>query len=64
MKYGTPLHVALHHRDYRSSLKMLQMLKDAGDSQYFTRLDEEENTLLHIVMRNFNSDTDRSKRIA
>ena len=27
MKYGTPLHVALSNEDFKSSLKILRMLK-------------------------------------
>ena len=34
------------------------------ENQFLNRVDEEENSILHIVMRNFNSDIDKSRRIA
>ena len=31
---------------------------------FLTRLDEDENTVFHVVMRNFNSDIENSRKIA
>lgn len=67
MKYGTPLHVALSNEDFKSSLKILRMLKKAKNfaaEQDLNKFDEEGNTPLHIVMRNFNADIHKSRKIA
>jgi len=66
MKHGTPLHVSLYNKDFKNSLKIIQIMKEPSlkENQYLNRVDEEDNTILHIVMRHFNSDIDKSRRIA
>ena len=57
MKYGTPLHVAVANHEFKLALKILRMtkdLKDYGNFHEINRQDEEGNTVLHLVMRNFN----------
>lgn len=63
MKYGSPLHVALSNKDFKNAYIILKMLKETKSIAFLTRLDEEENTVLHIVMRNFNSDIENSRKL-
>ena len=63
MKYGSPLHVALSNKDFKNAYKILKMLKATKSTAFLTRLDEEDNTVLHIVMRNFNSDIANSRKL-
>jgi len=59
MKYGTPLHVALSNEDFKNSLRIIRQLKKAKNftpEQDLNKFDEEGNTPLHIVMKNFNAD--------
>lgn len=63
MKYGTPLHVAIANHEFKTALKLLRMLKNIKDFN-LNKLDEEGNTSLHLLMRNFNVDFDLASKIA
>ena len=67
MKYGTPLHVALQNEDFKNALKIIKILK-ANKKQLsqhdINRHDEDGNTPLHLVMRNFQMDISKSIKIA
>ena len=63
-KYGTPLHVALGNKDFKNAVKILKMLKATKSNGFLTRLDEDENTVLHVVMKNFNTDIASCRKIA
>ena len=62
MKFGTPLHVALDNKDFKNASKILKTLKKSNG--FLSRLDDDENTVLHVVMRNFNLDIANSRKIA
>ena len=67
MRYGTPLHVALSNEDFKNSLKIIRLLKKIKNftpEQDLNKFDEEGNTPLHIVMKNFNVDIQKSRKIA
>lgn len=63
MKYGTPLHVAIANHEFKVAQKLLRMLKNVKDFN-LNKFDEEGNTSLHILMRNFNSDPELARKIA
>lgn len=67
MKYGNPLHIALHNKDFKSAVKILKKLKK---SEFFNpdldlnKVDEDGNNPLHILMRIFNDDVENSRKLA
>lgn len=67
MKYGTPLHVAVANHEFKIAVKIIRMLKNIKDFNNFqeiNRPDEEGNTAMHLVMRNFNVDPENLSKIA
>ena len=68
MKYGTPIHVALTIGEYKTTLKLLKILRNQHESNFspsdINKTDEDGNTVLHILMRNFNVDPEISSKIA
>lgn len=67
MKFGTPLHVSLHNEDFKSALKILKVLKKKDNfqpDQDLNKFDEDGNTPLHLVMKNFSSDIQKSVQLA
>jgi ankyrin repeat protein len=59
MKYGTALHVALSHEDFKVAKRVFKMLMEVPDfqgSQDLNKVDEDGNTPLHVLMRNFVND--------
>jgi len=67
MKYGSPLHVALHNEDFKNALKILKRMKKTDTyhpCKDLNRIDEDGNTPLHLVMKSFNFDVGISIKIA
>lgn len=67
MKYGTALHVSLGNDEFKLSYKILRMLKaqkDFNPEQDFNKIDEDGNSLLHILFRNFNQDVENASKIS
>ena len=63
-KYGTALHVALDNKDNELAKKIIRKLKTLPDynaHQDLTKLDEDGNEPLHIVMKNFNDNIKSSR---
>lgn len=58
-KYGTPLHMALIQFEHKNALRILKRMK--GD---VNRIDSDGNTPLHLVMKNFNQDPEKFRKIA
>ena len=67
MKYGTPLHVVLSNQEFGLSVKVVRMMKNQKEISeivsQINKIDEEGNTPLHILMRNFSADPDNSAKI-
>lgn len=63
MKYGTPLHVAIANHELKVAYKLLKTIKNLKDYN-LNKLDEEGNTSLHLLMRNFNIDPQLARKIA
>lgn len=55
--------MALQNKDFKNAMKILKMLKQTKSSSFLTRIDEDENTVLHIVMKNFSGDIANSRKI-
>jgi hypothetical protein len=64
MKFGTPLHVAIANKDFKNGCKILKMFKSSNSTSFLTRVDEDDNTVMHMVMKNFNTDIAASRKIA
>lgn len=67
MKYGTSLHVALNNHEFKTSYRLLKMLKEVRDfkpQQDLNKLDDEGNNPLHITLRNFNKEKNLSSKIS
>lgn len=67
MKYGTPLHIALFNKDFKTALKILKKLKKSENFNAMldiNKVDEDDNNPLHILMRIFNEDVENCRKIA
>ena len=67
MKYGTPLHVAVANQEFKTAINIMKLQKQQKDfnfAQEINKLDEEGNTTMHFIMKNFNSDPESSSKIA
>ena len=67
MKYGTSLHVALSNHEFKTSYKLLKMLRNVRDFnpiQDLNKIDDEGNNPLHITMRIFNKEQVLCSKIA
>lgn len=63
-KYGTALHVALDNKDNELAKKIIRKLKllpGYHAQMDLTKLDEDGNEPLHIVMKNFNDNIKTSR---
>lgn len=63
MKYGTPLHVSIANHEFKVAQRLLRMIKNVKDFN-LNKLDEEGNTSLHLLMRNFNTDPELARKLA
>lgn len=67
LKYGTALHVALNNQDFRTAFKIMKQIcvdNEMNKQKEFNKLDQEENTALHYIMRYFNEDVDLASKLA
>lgn len=66
LRFGSPLHVALNNLDYKSAIIILNnIIKNQNNySEAFNYQDEEGNTPLHIIMKNFNIESEKSQKIS
>lgn len=67
MKYGSALHVAIANHEFKFALKIQRMfksLKDFNPAQDINRLDEDGNSPMHILFRNFNTDPELCGKLA
>jgi len=67
MKYGTSLHVCIANHDFKVALKLLKKMKGVKDINHkseINKIDEDKNTALHTLMRNFNVDPDTASKVA
>ena len=67
MKYGSAIHVAIANHEFKFALRILRMFKNVKDfnpAQDLNRLDEDGNSPLHILFRNFNADPELNRKIA
>ena len=67
MKYGTPLHLALHNKDFKNAIKILKKLRKSESFSGLldlNKLDEDGNNPFHVLMRIFNDDVESSRKLA
>ena len=58
-KFGSALHIAVLNEELKFALRLIKILKKNAESSPRTcinAIDEEGNTVLHLVMKNFNVD--------
>jgi ankyrin repeat protein len=65
LRFGSPLHVAFNNLDYKSAIIILNsIIKNqkflSNSIEAFNYQDEEGNTPLHLVMKNFNIESEKS----
>ena len=63
MKFGLALHISIQNRDYYNSFKIINKMKQNNKinlKQDLMKVDDEGDTLMHVVMRNFNFDYENS----
>ena len=60
MKYGTPLHVVLANHDFGIAMKVVRLMRNYKEVSetiaQINKTDEDGNTSLHVLMRNFSAD--------
>ena len=60
------MHVLIGNHDYKFALRLIRIIKQSKDFNYkleLNKVDEEGNTALHVLMRNFNKDPENSCKI-
>jgi hypothetical protein len=65
-RFGSPLHVALNNLDYKNAIIILNSIIKNKKTyiEAFNYQDEEGNTPLHIIMKNFNIESEKSQKIS
>ena len=56
MKYGSAIHVSLQNEEFKTSIRLLRMMKQGKDIDYeqdLNKIDEDGNTPMHILMKVF-----------